>query len=130
VTAERVELEAPLDAPFRGVIRLVVAGIAEQAAFGYEALDDLQLAVERLLAEAGGEGRVQVSFELLGNGVRVRVGPLRAARIEALLDEQVGETGTLTLRRILSTVVDCYVVEDVGDGEVDVELEKLGPPRP
>lgn len=129
MSADRVELDAPADAPFRGVIRLVVAGIAEQASFGYEAMDDLQLAVERLLAETGDEKRVRIAFELLDDGVRVRIGPLRADRVEELLGEQVGETGTLTLRRILSTVVDSYAVEPAGDGHVHVELEKLGPPR-
>ena len=56
--AERIALEAPLDLAFAPVVRLIVGGIAERADLGYEAMDDLQLAIERLLAEAGSAGRV------------------------------------------------------------------------
>ena len=93
---ERVELEIPLDASFQGVTRLIVGGIAEQASFGFEAMDDLQLAIERLLAET--------------------------------LQDSNGHSGVLTLRRVLSTVVDSFGVEESGDGEIVVRLEKLGTP--
>lgn len=126
---ERVELEAPLDFAFQGVVRLIVGGIAEQASFGFEAMDDLQLAIERLLAETGGDGRVKMSFEISDGGVRTRVGPLREQRLADALQEPEGEAGTLTLRRILSTVVDSFGVEEAGEGQIVVRLEKLGTPR-
>lgn len=127
--AERIEIEAPLDAAFQGVIRVLVGGIAEQAEFGFEAMDDLQLAIERLLAEAGGDGRVGISFELGDDGVRTRIGPLEEGRLSELLQEPEGNAGTLSLRRILSTVVDSFGVEEAADGKVAIRLEKLGPPR-
>jgi anti-sigma regulatory factor (Ser/Thr protein kinase) len=127
--SERVELEAPLDFAFQGVIRLIVGGIAEQAQFGYEAMDDLQLAIERLLAEAGGDGRVTISFELGDGAVRTRIGPLREGRLAELLQEPDGDAGTLTLRRILSTVVDSFGVEQAADGQIVIRMEKLGIPR-
>ncbi len=127
--SERIEVEVPLDLAFQGVIRLIVGGIAEQAEFGYEAMDDLQLAVERLLAEAGGDGRVKISFELVDGGVRTRVGPLREGRLAAALQEPDGDPGTLSLRRILSTVVDSFGVERSEDGQIVVRMEKLGTPR-
>ena len=40
----------------RPVVRLIVGGIAERVDFAFEEIDDLQLAVERLLAEAGTAG--------------------------------------------------------------------------
>ena len=127
---ERIELEAPLDDAFQGVIRLVVGGVAEQASLGFEAMDDLQLAIERLLAETGGDGRVRISFELDDDGgVRARIGPLREQRLAEALQEVDGETGTLSLQRILETVVDSFGVERAGDGEIVVRMEKLGPPR-
>lgn len=126
--SERVELEAPLDFAFQGVIRLIVGGIAEQAAFGFEAMDDLQLAIERLLAETGGDGRVKISFELSDGAVRTRIGPLREQRLAAALQEEDGHLGTLSLRRILSTVVDSFGVEEADEGEIVVRLEKLGTP--
>jgi len=130
VPTERIELEAPLDDAFQGVIRLVVGGIAEQASLGLEAMDDLQLAIERLLAETGGDGRVKISFELADSGgVRARIGPLREQPLNAALRESDGETGTLSLQRILATVVDSFGVEREADGEIVVRMEKLGPAR-
>ncbi len=128
-TSERVELEAPLDVAFQGVIRLIVGGVAEQAEFGYEAMDDLQLAIERLLAEAGGDGRVKISFEVSDGGVRTLVGPLREGRLAESLQEPDGDAGTLTLRRILSTVVDSFGVEQAAEGQIVIRMEKLGTPR-
>jgi hypothetical protein len=128
MNAERVEIEAPLDHAFQGVIRLFVGGVAEQASFGFEAMDDLQLAIERLLAETGGDGRVKISFELSEGGVRTRIGPLRERRLAEALQEPEGDTGTLTLRRVLSTVVDSFGVEEAGDGQIVIRMEKLGTP--
>jgi anti-sigma regulatory factor (Ser/Thr protein kinase) len=128
-TTEHVEFEAPLDIDFQGVVRLVVGGIAEQAGFGYEAMDDLQLAIERLLAESAGEGRVKMTFDIGDGTVRTRIGPLREAQIATALQEPDGDTGTLTLRRILATVVDSFGVEEAADGQMVVRLEKLGTPR-
>lgn len=127
---EQVEIDAPLDLAFQGVVRLIVGGIAEQADFGFEAMDDLQLAIERLLAETGGDGRVRISFELGDGVVRTRVGPLREGRLATALQESNGDPGTLSLARILSAVVDSFGVEPAGDGQIVVRLEKLGLPRP
>jgi hypothetical protein len=127
---ERVEVDTPLDLAFHGVVRLIVSGIAEQANFGFEAMDDLQLAIERLLAEAGGDGRVKISFELGQGSVRTRIGPLREGSLAAALQEADGVAGTLPLARILSAVVDSFGVEPAVDGQIVVRLEKLGTPRP
>lgn len=126
---ELVEVDTPLDLAFHGVVRLVVSGIAEQADFGFEAMDDLQLAIERLLAEAGGDGRVKISFEIGQGSVQTRIGPLREGSLAAALQESDGEAGTLPLARILSAVVDSFGVEPATDGQIVVRLEKLGTPR-
>jgi hypothetical protein len=126
---ERVEIDAPLDLAFQGVVRLVVGGVAEQAAFGFEAMDDLQLAIERLLAETGGDGRVKISFDLGEGVVRTRIGPLREGQLAAALQAPNGDPGTLSLARVLSAVVDSFGVEPAGDGQIVVRLEKLGTPR-
>jgi anti-sigma regulatory factor (Ser/Thr protein kinase) len=129
-SGDRVEIDTPLDVAFQGVIRLVVGGLAEQANFGFEAMDDLQLAIERLLAETGGDGRVKISFELEDGAIRTRIGPLGEGRLAAALQETNGETGTLSLARVLSAVVDSFGVEPAPDGQIFVRLEKLGTPRP
>ena len=122
---DQISFEAPLEAAFGPVVRLIVGGIAERADFGFEAMDDLQLAVERLLVEAGSDGNVKLSFELRGDGIRTRVGPLRERGIAEALQDSAGKPGTLDLQRILSTVVDSYGVEQAADGHIVVRLEKL-----
>ena len=69
---ERIELEAPLSGDFQAVVRLIIGGIAERVDFAFEEIDDLQLAVERLLAEAGQVGSVTLSFEIVEDGIRAR----------------------------------------------------------
>ena len=125
---ERIDLEAPLSGDFQAVVRLIVGGIAERVDFAFEEIDDLQLAVERLLAEAGNTGTVSLSFEVGENGIRTRVGPLNEAKVaEALRDGDL-VPGQLTLRRILQTVVDSFGVDRADDGGIVVRLEKLKGP--
>ena len=121
---ERIELEAPLSGDFQAVIRLIIGGIAERVDFAFEEIDDLQLAVERLLAEVGQAGSVALSFEVGEGRIRTRVGPLPERALAALRDGDQ-RPGVLTLRRILQTVVDSFGVEDLGDGAIVVRLEKL-----
>jgi anti-sigma regulatory factor (Ser/Thr protein kinase) len=122
---ERIDLDAPLSGDFQAVVRLIIGGIAERVDFAFEEIDDLQLAVERLLVEAGQIGSVHLSFEVGESGIRARVGPLSESAVaEALHDGEV-QPGHLTLRRILQTVVDSFGVEPSADGRVVVRLEKL-----
>jgi hypothetical protein len=122
---ERIDLEAPLSGDFQAVVRLIVGGIAERVDFAFEEIDDLQLAVERLLAEAGTVGSVRMSFEVAESRIRTRIGPLSETKVaEALKDGDV-HPGHLTLRRILETVVDSFGVDHGSDdGTIVVRLEK------
>ena len=123
--AERISFEAPLDGAFNGVVRLIVGGIAERADFGFEAMDDLQLAIERLLAEASSEGRVCMAFEIAPGRIRASVGPLQEAGLAEALQQPGGGSGRLTLGTVLTTVVDSYGIEDTAGGKIVVRLEKL-----
>ena len=123
---DRVRVEAPLAHEFSSVVRLIVGGVAERAALRFEEMDDLQLAIERLLAESGeGSRRVTLSFELSERGIRARVGPLPAGIIAGALQRPAEEGRGLTLARILETVVDSYGVEESQDGHLVVRLEKV-----
>ena len=122
--AERIELEAPLSGDFQAVVRLIIGGIAERVDFAFEEIDDLQLAVERLLAEAGQVGSVQLSFEVGQTSIRTRVGPLSTRAIADALTDGEPPPGVLTLRRILQTVVDSFGVELADDGRAVVRLVK------
>lgn len=121
--AERVQIVAPLEGAFGPVVRLMVGGVAARADFGFEEMDDLQLGIERLLAEAGPEGRVRLSFDLGAGGIRTSIGPLRERGLAEALQRE-GAPGRLTLRRVLDTVVDSFGVEESMDGEITVRLEK------
>lgn len=113
---------------FVPVIRLIVGGVAERADFGYEAMDDLQLAIEHLLAEAGSLGRVSLLFEVEEGHIRANVGPLRSDALAEALQEPDDTPGKLTLARILDTVADSYGVENAADGHMVIRLEKLAGP--
>ncbi len=123
--AERIDLEAPLAGDFHAVVRLIIGGIAERVDFAFEEIDDLQLAVERLLAEAGSVGSVRLSFEVGEESIRTRVGPLSERKVAEALKDGDAAPGVLTLGRILQTVVDSYGVDEVADGAIVVRLEKL-----
>ncbi len=126
--AERIDLEAPLSGDFQAVVRLIVGGIAERVDFAFEEIDDLQLAVERLLAEAGTAGTVCLTFEVGEDRIRTRIGPLSQAKVAEALQDGEMVPGQLTLRRILETVVDSFGV-DQGDGSgIVVRLEKTKGP--
>jgi anti-sigma regulatory factor (Ser/Thr protein kinase) len=122
---ERIDLVAPLAGDFLAVIRLIIGGIAERVDFGFEEIDDLQLAVERLLAEAGHEGTVRLSFEVADGRIRALVGPLHERAVAEALRDGDSSPGELTLPRILQTVVDSFGVEEVTRDDIVVRLEKL-----
>jgi anti-sigma regulatory factor (Ser/Thr protein kinase) len=122
---ERIDLEAPLSGDFQAVVRLIIGGIAERVDFAFEEIDDLQLAVERLLAEAGTIGSVRLTFEVGADGIRTRVGPLSEHKVAEALRDGDAMPGELTLRRILQTVVDSFGVDEADDGRIVVRLEKV-----
>jgi hypothetical protein len=129
LAGDRIELTAPVGRAWEAVVRMVLGGIADRLDLGFDQLDDLQLAVERLLAEGDPKDPVSLSFELTGGGVRARIGPLRDAALAEALQGPEPPPGELTLPRILSTVVDSYGVEEVADGHLIVRLEKLVQPQ-
>jgi hypothetical protein len=119
-----IALETPIERGWEPVFRLVLGGVADRLDLGFEDLDDIQLAVERLLAEAGAQTQVNLSFEILPEGLRTRIGPLQENAIAEALQGPEARPGELTLRRILETVVDSFGVESMNDGEIVVVLNK------
>jgi len=119
-----IELATPVDRAWDPVVRLVLGGIADRIDLPFEELDDLQLAVERLRAEAGSQASLTLAVEVTDRRVRMRLGPLRERAIAEALQGPEPQPGELSLRRILETVVDSYGVEEAADGELVVRLEK------
>ncbi|HEX8645276.1 MAG TPA: hypothetical protein VF715_00135 [Thermoleophilaceae bacterium] len=122
---DKIELTTPVGRAWEAVVRMVLGGIADRLDLGFDQLDDLQLAVERLLIEGDPKDPVSLSFELTERGVRARIGPLRDTALAEALQGPEPPPGELTLPRILSTVVDSYGVEEVADDHLIVRLEKL-----
>jgi hypothetical protein len=121
---ESIELTLPAGREWHAVARLVLGGVADRLNLSFEDLDDLQLAVERLLVEAASQDTVMLRIDVLEHGVAVGVGPLAERTIADALQGPDAEPGELTLRRILQTVVDSFGVEEAPDGGIVVRLQK------
>lgn len=108
--AETISLTLPADPRYATVARIVVGGVAARLNLSYETLDDLQLAVETLLAEEQVLTGDHVNLELeVGDGsLALTIGPIDPAAVRSALDE----TGGLPLRIVLAAVVDEAVVDD------------------
>ena len=121
---DRIALQTPIERGWEPVFRLVLGGIADRLDLGFEDLDDIQLALEQLMAEAGAQESVEIAFEVLPSGIRARIGPLRERAIADALQGPEPKPGELTLRRILETVVDSFGVEIVDGDAITVILNK------
>jgi hypothetical protein len=121
---EAIDLTLPAGREWHAVARLVLGGVADRLNLSFEDLDDLQLAVERLLIEAASQDTVQMRIDIVDHGVRVGVGPLVERTIADALQGPDAAPGELTLRRILQTVVDSFAVEEHAEGGIVVRLQK------
>ena len=124
MAADSIELTLPAGREWHAVARLVLGGVADRLNLPFEDLDDLQLAVERLLVEAASQETVHLRVDVVEQGVRVGVGPLAERTLAEALQGPDGPPGELTLRRILQTVVDSFGVEEAEDGGIVVRLQK------
>src|SRR5688500_17907223 len=121
---EAIDLTLPAAREWHAVARLVLGGVADRMNLSFEDLDDLQLAVERLLVEAASQETVQMRIDIVDHGVRVGVGPLVERTIADALQGPDAAPGELTLRRILQTVVDSFAVEEHADGGIVVRRQQ------
>src|SRR3954453_10210697 len=97
--SDEIVLTLPDHDEFRHVAHLVVGGLAVRLNLTFENLEDVQLALEGLLARAPGE--ITVAVRLADDALGLRVGPFACERLRAELDDDGGEVG---LRRVLETV--------------------------
>ena len=109
--SDEIVLTLPEHDEFRNVAHLVLGGLAVRLNLTFENLEDVQVALEGLLARAAGE--VTVAVRLDGDGLGMRVGPFGCAALRRELEDDRGEVG---LRRVLETVSDGIEVLDLEDG--------------
>jgi hypothetical protein len=109
-SAETISLTLPADPRYATVARIVVGGLAARLNLSYEALDDLQLAVETLLGEEQILGGDQVTMDLdVEEGtLGIVIGPIDTEVARSALDSG----GPLSLRVVLAAVVDETVVDE------------------
>ena len=121
---EAIELTLPAGREWHAVARLVLGGVADRMNLSFEDLDDIQLAVERLLVEAASQETVRIRIDVRDQGLRIGVGPLVERTLADALQGPDAVPGELTLRRILQTVVDSFGVEEAEEGGIVVRLQK------
>lgn len=99
---ERIVLTLPGERRYIGVVRLFVGGLATRLGFGYETMDDLQLALESVLAKGRTHDALTIDARLDGeDAVSILVGPF--ARDPLVGDDSRPES--LELRRLLTALV-------------------------
>lgn len=122
--SEAITLTVPYERPYQGVVRLVLGGLAARLDLPYETLEDVQLAVETILANdayAVGE-EVIVKLELHATTLAITVGPLEKDAISADLDASEDARG-VPLGRLLATTMGGHEVE-ARDGHGWLRMQK------
>ncbi len=127
-----LRLEIPCERRFVNVARLVIGGLATRIDLSFEALDDLQVALETVLAYEVGAGdehttleRMSIEVAVLPKRLVLEVGPLRTAPSSthvSLGDEE------LEVSQLLARLVDDASVLQ-RDQQPWVRLEKHTPVR-
>jgi hypothetical protein len=129
-TPDAITLTVPTERRFAAVVRLVVGGLAARLDLPYEQVDDLQLAVETILARdlpAGETFTLEVNVD---NAVAaLRLGPLEEAIRDQLEPEDGERADELALGRLLASLVEEVRLLERGD-DVWIELAKRVPQRP
>ncbi len=122
--SEAITLTVPYERPYQGVVRLVLGGLAARLDLPYETLEDVQLAVETILANeayAAGE-QVNVELELDGTTLAIAVGPLETDALSADLDT-TGDPRGVSLGRLLAATMGGHEIE-ARDGHGWLRLSK------
>jgi len=117
--SDEITLVLPAQEDFHHIAHLVTGGLGARLELTYEQLEDLQVALDALLACRDDDGDISIGIAIDGSRVRTTVGPF-ADKAIAELD---GDGTTFGLRRVLETVSDTLEV-DHRDGGAWVELSK------
>jgi hypothetical protein len=117
--SDEIRLALPAQEDFRQIAHLVVGGLAARLELTFEQLEDLQLALDALLACRDDDGEIIVSVTVEPALVRAAVGPFA----DGALEELERDGADLGPRRVLDTVCDSFEVEE-REGSYWVELTK------
>jgi hypothetical protein len=119
MSPDEIRLVIPAEEDFRPIAHLVTGGLASRFDVTFEDLEDLQVAIEAVLALRDDEGDLTVVLSATGGVFRASLGPFPAEAIHA----EEGQGAGLDLERVLETVCDTHEVASHDDGSW-VELTK------
>jgi len=111
MTGDMITLTIPREEPFHEIAHLVLGGVAARLNLTFESIDDLETALEAVLERASEDGEVTVELRVAEESIVTRVGPFTPDALQAELDR---DDGSVSLRRILDTVVDGYELDGEG----------------
>jgi hypothetical protein len=108
--SDEITLVVPAQEDFRPIVHLVVGGLAVRLDLTIDALEDLQVALDALLARRDDAGDVNVQMVFDDETMSATVGPLPPA----VLEDFERDGNELGLRRVLETVCETVEVEERG----------------
>jgi hypothetical protein len=118
MTPDEIRLVIPGEEEFRPIAHLVTGGLAMRLDVTYDDLEDLQVAIEALLALRDDAGELVLTLSAKDGVMHASLGPFAPAAVRA------GDSGAeLDLGRVLDTVCETHEVEE-RDGGAWVELTK------
>lgn len=126
--ADTVIVRIPRQEVFMPLLRMVLGGIASRKDLSFDALDDLQLAVDSIMAEDNSPEDLSMSVSISEECVSVRLEPLSDGDLRATLvlgqvpPEAKGRCIDVCL--LLESLVDRYEIEQFEQGGYAVILEK------
>jgi hypothetical protein len=124
MTGDMITLTIPREEPFHEVAHLVLGGVAARLNLTFESIDDLEIALEAVLERASENGEVTVELRLQERAIVTRVGPFAPDALRAELER---EDESVSLRRILDTVLDGYELDADGWLELTKHVTDGGP---
>ncbi len=116
---EEIRLVIPAEEDFRPIVHLVTGGLASRLDVTYDDLEDIQVAIDAVLALRDDEGDLTVILGAEPGVLRAEIGPFEP---EALQASDTSDGG-LDLQRVLETVCDTHEFESREDGAW-IELTK------
>jgi anti-sigma regulatory factor (Ser/Thr protein kinase) len=122
-------LRTPTGSRALPLLRVFISGFACRHDLSVDRIDDVQLAVETLVAEEPeGEGTVALEICPSGEGLMLRLEGLGNKNVRAALTagdrSKVGESAMLDVRLLLESLVDTFQVADRANGRFAVEMCK------
>ena len=118
MTTDEIRLVIPAEEDFRPIAHLVTGGLAMRLDVTYDDLEDLQVAIEALLALRDDADELVVALSAHDDVLHAALGPFAPETLQS------GDSDSgIDLRRVLDTVCDTHEVEERDDGAW-VELTK------